>query len=226
MSKKNELAGLITGLVAVLAAACFFILGFMTGGWQYSWLVFLAIPVTAITMDIVTKNKDFSGSIIGLIAVFAAAAFFVLGFVFGKWHPGWLVFLAVPISGMIIDGVRKKDVSGSIIGLIAVIAAVIFFTLGFMFDMWSVCWLVFLAIPLVAIISDIARKKDPYGIVGVVALLAVAAFMLMGTYLGNWYIGWLVFLLIPVTAIVITIIKTAKNLDSTPEDQKDYKKPE
>lgn len=226
MSKKNELAGLITGLAAVLAAACFFILGFMTGGWQYAWMVFLAVPVTAIAADVMTKNKDFSGSIIGLIAVLAAAAFFILGFCFGKWHPGWLVFLVIPIAAMIFDAVRKKDGSGSIIGLIAVIAAAVFFILGFMFDAWGICWLVFLAIPLAAIIMDISKKKDPYGTVGIVALLAVAAFMLMGTYLDSWYIAWIVFLLIPITAIVITIIKTARNIDIRQEEQKEEKKPE
>jgi asparagine N-glycosylation enzyme membrane subunit Stt3 len=226
MSKKNELAGLITGLVAVLAAACFFIIGFMTGGWQYAWLVFLTVPVTAIVADIITKNKDFSGSIIGLIAVLAAAAFFVLGFVYGKWHPGWLVFLVVPIAAIVIDAIRKKDVSGSIIGLITVSAAVIFFILGFMFEIWSVSWLVFLAIPLAAIIIEMSKKKNPYGIVGIVALLAVAAFMLMGIYLGIWYIAWTVFLLAPITALVITIIKTAKDLSSNTEERKEDKRPE
>jgi CDP-diglyceride synthetase len=226
MSKKSELAGLITGLVAVLATACFFILGFMTEGWRYTWLIFLAIPVTAIIGDIVTKNKDFSGSVIGLIAVFAAAAFFILGFGFDKWHPGWMVFLAVPVAAIVIDAIKKKDISGSIIGLIAVASAVIFFILGVMFDMWAICWLVFLAIPLSAIIIDISRKKDPYGAVGVVAMLAVAAFILMGTYLDNWRIAWLVFLLIPITAIVITIIKTARNLDYNTEERKEDKKPE
>lgn len=226
MSKKNELAGLITGLVAVLAAACFFIIGFMTEGWQYAWLVFLAVPVTAIVSDIIVKDNDFSGSIIGLIAVLAAAAFFVLGFVYGKWHPGWLVFLVVPIAAIIIDAIRKKDVSGSIIGLIAVSAAAVFFILGIMFDIWSVSWLVFLAIPLAAIIIEISKKRDPYAIVGIVALFAVAAFMLMGTFLDLWYIAWTVFMLIPISALVITIVKTAKNLDSNTEERREDKRPE
>lgn len=219
MSKKNELAGLVIGLVAVLSAACFFILGFMTDGWKYAWLVFLVIPVTAIVMDIITKNKDLSGSIIGIITVLAAVVFFILGFGFDKWHPGWLVFLAIPFGAIILDMTRKKDFSGSIIGLIAVMAAVVFFILGFIFESWSISWLVFLVIPFAAMMFDIYKRKDAYGIVGIVALLAVVAFMLMGTYLDNWYIAWLVFLLIPITAIIITIIKTAKNINQE-EDQR------
>ncbi len=226
MSKKNELAGLITGLVAVLAAACFFIIGFMTGGWQYAWLVFLIVPITAIAGNIIVKNNDLSGSVIGLIAVLAAAAFFVLGFGFDKWHPGWLVFLIIPVAAIVIDAVRKKDVSGSIIGLTVVAAVVVFFILSFAYHAWSVSWLVFLAVPLTAMIIDISKKKDPYGAVGIVAMLAVAAFMLMGTYLDNWHIAWLVFLLIPVTAIVITIIRTARNINADNGEKKEEQKTE
>jgi hypothetical protein len=159
MSKKNEIPGLVTGLVAILAAVCFFLLGFLTGSWHYAWLVFLTVPVAAIVMDIVTKNKDIQGSVIGLIAIIAAITYFVLGFVFGKWHPGWLVFLAIPIA---------------------------------------------------AILLVIYRKKDAGAVVGLVALLATVAFMLLGTFLGIWYIAWLVFLLIPITAIIINIVKAAQ----------------
>lgn len=164
MSKKNEMAGLITGLVAVLAAACFFILGFSVGAWNYAWLLFLAVPLTAVIMDLAMKNKDITGSIIGLIAIGATGAFLILGFVFGKWHPGWLVFLAIPLAG---------------------------------------------------IIFDILKRKDYSAIVGIVALAATVAFILMGTFLHIWHIAWLVYLAVPITAIVINMIKVAGKADAT-----------
>lgn len=163
MDKKKEIAGLITGLVAVIAAACYFILGFSLGIWHLAWLVFLAVPVTAIVLDIGTKSRDVSGSIIGLIAVLAAAAFFILGFAFGKWHPGWVVFLVIPFA---------------------------------------------------SILFDITKKKDSSSLVGIIALLAVAAFILMGTFLGNWHIAWVVFLAVPIAAIIINIVKVAGRADA------------
>jgi hypothetical protein len=158
MSKKNELPGLVTGLVAILAAVCFFLLGFLIpGSWRYAWLIFLAVPLTAIVMDIKDKNKDFSGAIIGFIAILAAAAFFVLGFVFDTWHPGWLVFLAIPIAAIILDILRKKDLGGSVAGLTALLATVAFILLGTLFDAWRIAWLVFLLVPISAIIVNIVK---------------------------------------------------------------------
>ncbi len=157
MTKKNELAGLVTGLVAVIATACFFILGFAAHSWRFAWLVFIAVPITAITMDIVTKNKDISSSIVGLVAIFAAVAFFILGFVLGKWHPGWLVFLAIPLAATLLDISRRKDVSGSIIAITAVLATVAFFMLGTFLHIWHVAWLVYLIVPIVAITMNIIK---------------------------------------------------------------------
>ncbi len=157
MPKKNELAGLITGLVSVIAAACFFILGFLTHDWHYAWLIFLAVPVTAVIANIVTKNKDISGSIIALVAILCAAAFFILGFLFDIWHPGWLVFLAIPIAAMIFEIAKKKDVSGSIIGIVSVSAVAAFILAGTFLIGWHLAWLILLVIPIVAIIMNIVK---------------------------------------------------------------------
>lgn len=164
MSKKNEITGLVTGLVAILAAACFFLLGFLThNSWQYAWLIFLAVPLTAIVMDIITKNKDISGAIIGLVAVLAGAAYFVIGFGFGKWHPGWLVFLSIPLAAIIFDIFKKKDLGGSVVGLVAVLATVAFMLMGTLLGIWQVAWLVFLLIPVTAIVINIVKTAAQGG---------------------------------------------------------------
>lgn len=158
MSKKNEIPGLVTGLVAILAAACFFLLGFLKhDSWHYAWLVFLAIPLTAIVMNVITKNKDIPGAVIGLVAILAGVAYFILGFVFNVWHPGWLVFLAIPIAAIIFDIANKKDLGGSIVGLVAVLATVAFMLMGTLLGVWQVAWLVFLLIPITAIIVNIIK---------------------------------------------------------------------
>jgi CDP-diglyceride synthetase len=164
MSKKNEIQGLVVGLVAILAAVCFFLLGFLKpGSWSYAWLVFLAVPVAAITMDIVSKNRDFYGSVIGLIAILATVVYFVLGLMFGKWHPGWLVFLAVPIAAITFDISKKKDVPGAIVGLVAVLSVVAFILMGTILGIWYIAWLVFLLIPITAIIINIVKVASQDG---------------------------------------------------------------
>jgi hypothetical protein len=56
MQKKN-LVGALTGIVAILATAAFFILGFTIGSWHLIWLVFLAIPLTAIVFSLFVKQQ-------------------------------------------------------------------------------------------------------------------------------------------------------------------------
>lgn len=158
MAKKNELPGLVTGLVAILAAVCFFLLGFIIpGSWRYAWLVFLAVPLTAIVMDITSRNKDLSGAVIGLIAILAAAAYFALGFGLNKWHPGWLVFLSIPIAAIVFDIFKKKDLGGSVVGLAALFATIVFMLLGTLLGAWRIAWLIFLLVPITAIIINIVK---------------------------------------------------------------------
>jgi hypothetical protein len=118
MSQKN-LGGQIVSLVALLAVTAFLIIGFATDGWSLAWLVFLMIPITAIITDIIFKKKNVTGLVTGLVALIATIAYMILGFIFGLWHPGWIIFLSIPITrvvcGMITGeteddkGDQKKD---------------------------------------------------------------------------------------------------------------------
>jgi len=111
LNKKT--ADSIVGLVALLAVTTFLLIGFTAGIWQFAWLVFLLIPITAIvTGTLVSGKKDIPGMVTGLVALLAVIAYMILGFAFGLWHPGWLVFMAIPIAGTItglVTGQGNKD---------------------------------------------------------------------------------------------------------------------
>ncbi len=111
MSKGKELSGLITGLAAILAVACFMVLGFTTRAWHPTWIVFFAIPITAVICDIVLVKKDIQGAITGAAALIAAAVFLLLGFFLGIWAIAWIVFLIIPIIAIIMNIINtvKKD---------------------------------------------------------------------------------------------------------------------
>ena len=114
MSDPKNMSGLITGLVALIAVACFFILGFTTGAWYIIWVVFLAIPISGIIADIATKKKDFAGAIVGIVSLLAVVAFMLMGFFAHLWYVAWVVFLAIPITGTIIKicSTAKEDKGG------------------------------------------------------------------------------------------------------------------
>ena len=70
-----------------------------------------------------------------------AALYLVLGAVFHLWHPGWLIFLTIPLHYM-----RPKNRLEQLCNPIMV--TLIYLILGFFFHLWHPGWLVFLAIPL------------------------------------------------------------------------------
>jgi hypothetical protein len=114
MMLSKNMAGSIVSLVALLAVASFLIIGFTTDAWQLAWLVFLLIPVTAILVDIVSQKKNITNLVTGLVALLAILSYMVMGFFYSLWHPGWIVFLAIPISRVICnmftgEGESKPD---------------------------------------------------------------------------------------------------------------------
>lgn len=158
MSQRKQLPGLITGLVALIATACFMILGFATGAWHLAWMVFLAVPITGIITDVLFKKEDKTGAIVGMVAILAAGAFFLLGFLGGFWHPGWLVFLLIPLTASVIEIIKKRnDVTGSVMGIVAVAAVITFFLLGWLLRIWYIAWVVFLLVPMTGIIINIVK---------------------------------------------------------------------
>lgn len=119
---------------------------------------------------------------------------------------------------------EKKQLPGLITGLVALLATVAFIVLGFTTNAWHVVWLVFLAIPIAAILADMLNKDKDRGdlLIGIVAILAVVVFMLLGFYADLWYIAWVAFLAIPITAIIVGIVKAArKELGGKDEEKAD-----
>jgi multidrug efflux pump subunit AcrB len=76
-----------------------------------------------------------------LFPIEITALYLVLGAVFHLWHPGWLIFLTIPLHYM-----RPKNRLEQLCNPIMV--TLIYLILGFFFHLWHPGWLVFLAIPL------------------------------------------------------------------------------
>ena len=107
-NKKSTVASSVVGLVALLAVVTFLLIGFLTHVWSPTWLVFLAIPIVSIITDLLTKKKGLVSVLTGVVSLLAVIAFLLMGFLWGLWHPGWVVFFAIPISQII-----AKMISGS-----------------------------------------------------------------------------------------------------------------
>lgn len=115
-SSRNAIAGSIVGLVALLATASFLLIGFTSHIWHPTWLVFLGIPVASTLTDALIKRKGTHAAVTGVVSLLATISFLVLGFGYNLWHPGWLVFFAIPIADIlmkIFTQAGNKDCSES-----------------------------------------------------------------------------------------------------------------
>lgn len=66
--------------------------------------------------------------------------YLILGFVFHLWHPGWLVFLTIPLHYMHFSTPMERLTN-------PVMVTLIYLILGCFFNLWHPGWLVFLIIP-------------------------------------------------------------------------------
>lgn len=85
-------------------------------------------------------------------------AYLVMGFGWGLWHPGWIVFLTIPayysIAGWF-SGSRKHSFLRAFPYTMLVVIA--FFLLGSIWGLWHPAWILFLTIP---VFNSIAWAAD------------------------------------------------------------------
>ncbi|MDE5547264.1 MAG: hypothetical protein K2M08_02180 [Anaeroplasmataceae bacterium] len=70
--------------------------------------------------------------------------YLLLGFYLDAWHPGWIVFFAIPIVPMMLGKV-------TIMGLYPVLVVIAYLLMGIIGDLWHPGWIIFLTIPVVEI---------------------------------------------------------------------------
>jgi len=73
--------------------------------------------------------------------VVIAGLYLVLGACFGLWHPGWLIFLTIPLHY-----IEFKSMKARLTHPVSIV--LIYLVLGFFFDLWHPGWIIFLLIPL------------------------------------------------------------------------------
>ncbi len=132
-----------------------------------------------------------NNKLVALAPFLSIIAFMLLGFIGGMWHPGWLVFLFIPIAG-VLGNVNKKE---KFVAISPFISLIVFIFLGVAYQAWHPGWLMFMLVPIAGVLFG-AKKKDR--LLGVLPFLALIACILFGTYMVNaWAWSWLFFMLIP-----------------------------
>ena len=100
------------------------------------------------------KKKVFD-SVTAAFTVLIICAYFVLGGVWGLWHPGWILFLAIPVFASLMDAIYKKNPNHF---AWPVLVTAVYLLLGCVWGLWHPWWILFLTIPLYYILADAFRK--------------------------------------------------------------------
>ena len=74
---------------------------------------------------------------------------------FDWWHPGWILFLTVPIVSSLFEAIFNKNPHDF---AFFILMTLVFLILGFYFDLWHPGWVVFILIPVYEMI--IPGKKS------------------------------------------------------------------
>jgi len=79
------------------------------------------------------------------ISVIATVVYLILGAVFDLWHPGWIVFLIIPVFDELVKCLTKRTLRYLPVKTLSIIA---YACIGFVTQIWHPTWLVLLAGPL------------------------------------------------------------------------------
>jgi uncharacterized membrane protein len=186
------------------AVLIFMIVGMSTDIWHPTWLIFLIVPVTAITLSTDKQNK-----VIALSPFVAVITFILVGTYTNYWNPAWLIFLIIPITALVYekDKVKKTLMISSIAIAVAFYlymgyAQDDFLIGGFGFLLPLVVMLYYAELQFEVVVKNPLKRKNALIFTSVI-LGAIATFFLLGYFADGWVYAWMVFLLIPMTAIFL-----------------------
>ncbi len=90
------------------------------------------------------KYKKVRELVTGLTALLCVIAYILMGSILTLWHPGWLVFLLIPIAESIVSVIAYRRVTKL---AFPVMVAAAYLIIGFQAGMWHPWWVLFLTIP-------------------------------------------------------------------------------
>jgi hypothetical protein len=206
--KKQSSQQKFIALTPFIALFMFFGLGFLVeDGFTYAWVSFLLIPMSAIILQ---GPKNLIEKLTALSPFIAIIVYIpILGFYFGLWHPGWLVFLLTAIIGGLSHPkiIHRIFISGGLL-----LTSIVYLILEVGLDLGNLKvtesiqlpYSAFVFLPVVLILlwvwfSQIIKN----GIIYLILLLvSTFIFLFLSIQYDLWLISWLVFFSIPMYAII------------------------
>jgi uncharacterized membrane protein len=193
--REMDFMTLLIALSPFAAVTAFIFIG-EEGYYNLSWLVFFVIPFLG-----AFKEKTLWKKVYLLIGIPVGVAIYYY-FATTTEEPFWSLFafshLAIfgLLNGNIVlfDKDTPKEYKIVIVG-----SVVTYVIISLLTGWWAITWLVFLSIPVFAIMHE---TEQPERTIALTPFISLTIFMLVGFFLGYWVWAAFAFLLIPVTAII------------------------
>jgi|SRR5690554_1995165 len=141
-----------------------------------------------------SKRKANGEKLIALSPFISFIIFLILGFTKELWHPGWMVFLLIPITAIIVELSKKGNYMLTALSPFLSIAFFIIF--GSLYELWHPTWLIFLLIPIMGIIESKSEMDNKTFFTALSPFISLISFILLQYFTGDFKYSWLVFLLI------------------------------
>ena len=129
------------------------------------------------------RGNDQDHKLVALSPFLAVIAFFLIGFGTGAWHPGWLVFLSIPIAGVLFEDVGEWK----LLALSPFLSVIAFFLVGYYVGRYDLAFLVFFSIPALGLVKK-TRLIDRISLVAFIALPLVYLYLQLTSPAAYWWI--------------------------------------
>lgn len=146
----------------------------------------------------------------------ALIGFFASGFIFDAWHPGWVWFLFIPMSGIVFSGPQSLE---KLVGFSVFLVLIGFFLGSFWLGTYDPLWALFLIIPG---LGFFLRAHPIYKVAGIYTLSAVVIYIAYGLIMDPaHYYGLLLFLPVVLFGLMSGVI--TMNIDGLSRGEKHIK---
>ena len=96
----------------LFVAAAYLYLGFVHDLWHPGWMLFLLIPAYYMCVAMYAAKGLRRKLNIFPIHLVCTAAYLYLGFIRDLWHPGWIIFLLIPLYYWIVNAFVEESGPG------------------------------------------------------------------------------------------------------------------
>jgi len=91
------------------------------------------------------KKRKIKEKIDAVYTLLVVVTYLLLGSILDLWHPGWIIFLTIPLVSSLIEAINTKNMKAF---AFPVLATIVFLFVGCVYGIWHPTWVVFILIPI------------------------------------------------------------------------------